>query len=162
MNGDTLYIGDSFDRISKFVTMEQFWYSDGFFSGKTYQSGYYWGHNRGISHLQFNYENKLTNVDMATKNRDTISPKEHFAKITNIFIKYYGNNYKVYKTSYSSARVLLWMLPDDNTLYLSGNLNNHNMNGNDSTTIFIYFNHKLNPKFYHLDTSETAKDLGLE
>lgn len=162
MDGDTLYLGDSYEKISRLITMEQFWYYDGLSQNKQYTEGYYWG-NRGIDHLQFNYQNKLISLDFDVTNRDSISMKQHFIKTAKTLIKYYGNNYEVYHhRKFKSCRLLLWRLPENNTIFFNGNIDRKNMSVKDSNSIFIDYNNPFNHNSLQLSTKEERKDLGLE
>lgn len=162
LNGDTLYIGDSFDRVSKFVKMEQFWSMNGMSSDRQYTPGYFWG-NRDFFHLKFNFLNQLVGYDLLLSNQDSLPVKEYFVKTGKILIKYFGNNFKIYnRGAYKSARILYWDLPHENSIYLYGHINTANLNGEDSSGVSIEFNDVLPQKFYSLNTEETPKDLGLE
>lgn len=161
MNGDTLYVGDSLEKITKFIEIEQIWYP-GIFKGKSYAKGCYSG-NRGFNTLIFNYKNKLSSLYLAIENKDSIPTKQFFIKTAKTFIKYYGNNYEIYhNTEYKSCRMLFWRLPEDNTLLLEGSIDSKNMRITDTNNIFILYNYGLVEEYSKLSTNAERKDLGLE
>lgn len=161
MNGDTLYVGDSLEKITKFIEIEQIWYP-GIFQGKSYAEGCYRG-NRGFNTLIFNYKNKLSSLSLVIENKDSIPMKQFFIKTAKTFIKYYGNNYKLYhNTGFKSCRMLLWRLSEDNTLLLEGNIDSKNMSIADSNNIVIWYNYGLAEEYSKLSTNAERKDLGLE
>ena len=161
--GDTIYIGDDFERIAHFVRMGKFWTSNTIFGGSDTIPGYYYATNRGVGHLTFNYTNKLIQTDFTTNNTDSLSSKDFLSQVGKIMIKYYGNNFKIYNyDDIKETRVLIWDLPDSNNVLVYGYVKGVNLQGEDSNTIKIEYNDRLNPKYYKLNTTETAKDLGLE
>lgn len=161
LKGDTLYLGDDFNKVCQIDSLTQFWVQDGLSKGRNYIEGDYWGVNL-FHHARFNSDNKLVTLSFEVRNLDTLPVNSFFSKIGKIMIHYYGKNFRIHNfDSDSAVRVLYWELPDNNSIYMYGHINKSDVTPENDNNLFIFFD-SFTSIHYPLNTKDTRRDLGLE
>lgn len=135
--GDTISIGDSYDRINKVSPLTHYWHFEMLLGRNIIDEKLPYRGFALIAEAEFNTSDQLVGLSFPIENKDSLPPEELFDNTMNILKKYYGKDYVLFLNNKDTTNFLVqWNAHNDMEVLLE--YNGHP--GEYSSGFWVYYN----------------------